>query len=257
MEKSPAFMLYSADFLIGVFGMTDADVGKYIKLLCLQHQKGRLTQELFDQICPEPRPDILEKFHKDKSGFIYNLRLEAEIIKRARYSKAQKDKISQRWDNAKNQHDTMVGKDLVQKSVNSGIASVYTLLEDENENENENEDKNENEKKNKKVEYPFNSANFIKFWKIWKQYKEDEHKFRYKSSLSEQGALFKLDKLSCHNEGKAIEIINQSISNGWKGFFEIKANGKGAKTNISDSYRQQLLNRLSGINFNPTDNGEK
>jgi hypothetical protein len=34
--------------------------------------------------------------------------------------------------------------------------------------------------------------------------------------------LNQLLKLSANNEQNAIEIINQSIANGWKGFFELK-----------------------------------
>ena len=43
MAKDPAFLFYSNDFLTGTYTMTDEQVGKYIRLLCLQHQKGELA----------------------------------------------------------------------------------------------------------------------------------------------------------------------------------------------------------------------
>ena len=46
--KDPAVLFYTADFLIGVSDLTDEECGKYIKLLCLQHQKGHLSEK---QIC--------------------------------------------------------------------------------------------------------------------------------------------------------------------------------------------------------------
>jgi len=71
-------------------------------------------------------------------------------------------------------------------------------------------------------DYPFTSDNFIKKWNQWKQYKKVSHKFSYKSDETEITTLNQLLKLSANNEQNAIEIINQSIANGWKGFFEIK-----------------------------------
>ena len=45
MSKDPAVLFYTSDFLSGTFTMTNEQVGKYIRLLCLQHQKGRLTEK--------------------------------------------------------------------------------------------------------------------------------------------------------------------------------------------------------------------
>jgi hypothetical protein len=74
----------------------------------------------------------------------------------------------------------------------------------------------------KNLDYPFNSDGFIKKWNEWKEYKKSCHKFSFKSDSSEKLSLNQLSKLSNNLEPIAIEIINQSIANGWKGFFEIK-----------------------------------
>jgi uncharacterized protein YdaU (DUF1376 family) len=72
------------------------------------------------------------------------------------------------------------------------------------------------------VKLPFNSEMFSKKWNEWKDYKKSCHKFCFKSDNSEKLSLNQLFKLSNNLEPIAIEIINQSIANGWKGFFELK-----------------------------------
>jgi len=74
--------------------------------------------------------------------------------------------------------------------------------------------------------FPFDTPTFLKNWELWKQYKKEQHKFTYKH-ISEQAALKSISNLSSGNEEKAIQIIHQSINNGWKGFFELKNNSNG------------------------------
>jgi hypothetical protein len=90
-------------------------------------------------------------------------------------------------------------------------------MEDVNVNENE-------------IDYYFNSSNFIQNWKNWKDYKKNQYKFNFKTSKSEQIAINHLVKLSNQKESDAIEIINQSIANGWKGFFELKKQSHAKST---------------------------
>jgi hypothetical protein len=72
------------------------------------------------------------------------------------------------------------------------------------------------------VELPFNTMEFFNKWNEWKLYKKEQHKFSFKTGSTEKSALNNLVNLSSNDVQIAIEIINQSISNGWKGFFEIK-----------------------------------
>lgn len=71
---------------------------------------------------------------------------------------------------------------------------------------------------------PFDSKSFKDYWQVWKDYKKNEHKFSYKTVVTEQAALMKLNKLSAGQENNAVEIINESIANGWKGFFKTETN---------------------------------
>ena len=79
-------------------------------------------------------------------------------------------------------------------------------------------------KKNKRPEIvlPFTSKEFIELWDVWKKYKQQQHRFKYKSKITEQAALNKLFKLSNGDEDLAKKIIMQSIDNGWKGLFAYK-----------------------------------
>jgi len=45
MAKDPAFLFYSSDFLSGITDLTMEERGQYITLLCLQHQKGSLSEK--------------------------------------------------------------------------------------------------------------------------------------------------------------------------------------------------------------------
>ena len=89
--KDPAFLFYSSDFLSGTMLMTDEEVGKYIRLLCLQHQKGHLKEKDMLNICKEFNEDIFSKFKKDDEGNYYNERLEYESNKRKEYSESRRN----------------------------------------------------------------------------------------------------------------------------------------------------------------------
>lgn len=89
--KDPAFLFYSSDFLSGTMLMSDEDVGKYIRLLCLQHQKGHLKEKEILNICKTFNEDIFSKFKKDEKGNYYNERLEYEANKRKAYSESRRN----------------------------------------------------------------------------------------------------------------------------------------------------------------------
>lgn len=89
--KDPAFLFYSSDFLSGTMLMSDEQVGQYIKLLCLQHQKGHLKEKDMLNICKTYDEDIFSKFKKDEQGNYYNERLEDEVKRRKKYSESRRN----------------------------------------------------------------------------------------------------------------------------------------------------------------------
>jgi|LakMenEpi03Aug12_release.lakeMendotaPanAssembly.Ray.scaffolds.fasta_scaffold982024_2 hypothetical protein len=86
MAKDPAVLFYTSDFLSGTFTMDYEQRGKYITLLCLQHQKGKLTDKDLKTILEDTDIDIFEKFIKADDGFYYNMKLKTEAERRKNYS---------------------------------------------------------------------------------------------------------------------------------------------------------------------------
>jgi hypothetical protein len=124
MAKDPAVLLYTQDFLVGTLSMTDEQRGKYIYLLCLQHQKGRLTLVDLKSKLTDEDIEVAERFPLQADGFYYNQRMYDESIKRKNYTE------SRRNNRTKKTNDIDVKK----------ISQSYV-----NRMENENEDVNVNE----------------------------------------------------------------------------------------------------------------
>ncbi len=80
--KDPAVLLYTQDFLVGTITMTFEERGKYITLLCMQHQKGKLTLKDLKAVLSEEDVDIADKFPLHTDGFYYNDRMQMEIENR-------------------------------------------------------------------------------------------------------------------------------------------------------------------------------
>ena len=106
MAKDPAFLFYSSDFLTGVSDLDYTEIGVYITLLCLQHQKGRLSKKVVDMKCRGiDAADLLDKFTIDENGFYYNERLEIEANKRREHSEKQSQRAKDGWKKRKSNID--------------------------------------------------------------------------------------------------------------------------------------------------------
>ena len=84
-NKDPAFLFYPSDFIVGTRLMSFEQKGKYIELLCLQHQQGALSYEDMLTVCGEYDARIFSKFQKTEDGLYFNARLEEERRKRERF----------------------------------------------------------------------------------------------------------------------------------------------------------------------------
>ena len=82
--KNPAVLFYTSDFITGTLFMSNEEVGAYIRLLCMQHQKGHLSIEEIKQICRNDNilDPILIHFKKDDKGCYFNERMDIEKEKR-------------------------------------------------------------------------------------------------------------------------------------------------------------------------------
>lgn len=89
--KDPAFLFYSSDFIVGTLMMTDKEVGQYIRVLCLMHQKGRLSEkDINNSTKTKVLPSVLGKFKKDENNLYYNERLETESNKRSKFTESRR-----------------------------------------------------------------------------------------------------------------------------------------------------------------------
>lgn len=91
MAKDPAFLFYSSDFLNGVSDLTMEERGQYITLLCIQHQKGELTEKTICLTLGSVSVDVLSKFTKLENGNLVNLRLIEETEKRNNYTESRRN----------------------------------------------------------------------------------------------------------------------------------------------------------------------
>lgn len=82
--KDPAVLFYTSDFLSGTYTMNYEQRGKYITLLCLQHQKGFLTKQELSFIS-EGEEEVISKF-SEIDGKFYNLKMYNETIRRKEYT---------------------------------------------------------------------------------------------------------------------------------------------------------------------------
>lgn len=87
--KDPAVLFYTSDFLSGTYTMSDEHVGMYIRLLCLQHQKGKLTEKDMQSICKAYVEDVFLKF-KFEDGYYFNERMLNESKKRSKYTESRR-----------------------------------------------------------------------------------------------------------------------------------------------------------------------
>ena len=138
--KDPAFLFYSSDFLTGVADLTMKERGQYITLLCLQHQKGRLTEKTCRLILGlstlTDASDVMAKFCIDDAGLYYNARLESEMIKRGKGAQ------SSRINGKRGGRPKGVEKPENNPQVNFGLAKTkpkHNLSENEDVNEDEDE----------------------------------------------------------------------------------------------------------------------
>jgi hypothetical protein len=158
-------------------------------------------------ICGTYDNDLFEKFTKDADGLYYQQRLETEIERRKKYSESRRE-------------NRLKG---VAKQPANKKKTVKKVPHER--------------KKNEEIIHPFSSDNFLKYWKQWKIYKANEYNYEYASAQSEQAALKKLARLANNTEQTAIDIILESMANGWKGLFELKNNHQHAGSNNNNTER--------------------
>ena len=157
MAKDPAVLFYTNDFLTGTFTMSNEEVGAYIRLLCLQHQKGSLSSKDFESICKLEMPEVVQKFVKTEEGTFYNVRMREEALKRENFSNSRSKNRKKKKPSSSEEH------------MNNICKSYDVHMENENENKNINKDVNSKVVSNKSTtkEEKIYLSRFEQFWKVY------------------------------------------------------------------------------------------
>ncbi len=90
MAKDPAFLFYYDRFLSGTISMTDEEVGQYIRLMCIQANKGHVSKKDMLHICKTLDNEVCLKF-APKDGHYVNLVLEEICQQRRNFSESRRN----------------------------------------------------------------------------------------------------------------------------------------------------------------------
>lgn len=262
MAKDPAFLFYPKDWLEGTADLSPEAKGIYIDFLCYQHQRGslpieskklarlaRLSPEEFGEIWAE----ISEKF-QEKNGILVNEKLNdvsnqreliakqkrisgifGTILRQSNLKKREREQAKQEFNVSEFMH---IDNTRLTTCITTWLTKRFEFVAIAIANKDISKDIN--------IVYPFNSENFKNWWNFWKEYKSKEHNFKYASSISEQAALKKLSELSRGNEDLALKIIEQSISEGWKGLFEYKQSNNSSTQNSYENLKRKFQEESAG-----------
>lgn len=174
----PAVLLYTGDFLNGVIDLTMEERGQYITLLCLQHQKGHLSDKTIRLSLGSVSVDVMSKFSKDESGLFFNKRMDEEIEKRKKFTESRKI-------------NGLKGgrpKDIKPIGLPLGLASANLI---ENDNDNVNKDIVDNK----------TTSDFEIFWN------------KYDKKIDRKKSESKWNKLKLEQKKKAIDYLDVYIKN--------------------------------------------
>lgn len=105
------------------------------------------------------------------------------------------------------------------------------------------------------VVLPWSDKLFVDAWAQWLDYKKTQHRFSYKNPKTEQAAVKYLNQLANGQMDRAIEIINYSIAQAYKGFYEPNylKNGTAKKDwrdndkNIGDRQQQFIRDQAAEV----------
>ena len=234
MPKDPAFLFYSQDFFTGVSTMTFEDRGKYITLLCLMHQHGRMSEESIRFLVGNISVTLKAKFDVDEKGLWYNKRLEIEAEKRNNFTNSRREngKLGGRGNKADRGSPD---KNNLNKSKPKAKKKHMG-----NHMGNENVDENKIKITDENLIYPYTGEEFLKTWHTLRR----EPKWINKSFAALQSSLIKLSNFP---EPEAIKLMLNAIEGGWQGIWGLhNGNSNGNRNSKNRTNRDDLTDYAQG-----------
>ena len=133
-NKDPAVLFYTADFLADTTLWSYEELGRYIKLLCIQHLQGGISQDDFEVVA-DHYSRVISKFDLHDDGKYRNKRMKEESEKRQLFSESRRANRQGKSTNENHMKDTSITSDHHMKNI---CRTSVKHMENENVNDNEN-----------------------------------------------------------------------------------------------------------------------
>lgn len=82
------------------------------------------------------------------------------------------------------------------------------------------------------VQLPFTDEKFILKWQEWLRYRKERRLAAY-TPTGLKATFSKLKRISQEDHSIAMQIIDQSLENGWQGLFELKQKFNGSNKHVT------------------------
>lgn len=251
MAKAPAFQLYAGDFLTGTTLMSNAEVGLFIRLLCLQAEHGSIPDDVerivraYGEEARSLWTAVRPKFnHGSTSGTLVNDRMVEVLAARDAFRKRQSNAGK-----ASAQSRSNHGSTAVQQPLPSGSTAVEPLEEGDRDTTQE---KKEHASATTRLPVPKVHIPEIipegvtpATWeaiKRWVKYREESRK-----KLTPSGLEAFIKKWSSVGEERAIAAIDNSIAQGWQGCYEQQQDQRRGNTTMTNEEQfTDLANHFAG-----------
>lgn len=212
-RKPPAFQMYAGDFLTGTALMSNAEVGLYIRLLCLQAEHGSIPNDpqRFVQAYGKDAKKLWEAI-KDKfipgpmEGTLVNVRMVATLKVRDAYSNRQSEK------GRASAIKRLSGSNPVEVRMSPGS----TTVEPNGEGDRDISAQGGMERAPDAVAWPaWAGPKTLAKWNDYITYRLKQHRFRYKAVSTEQQAINELTKWFPDGP-RFVAAMDHTMAKGWK-----------------------------------------
>ena len=141
-NKDPAVLFYPADFIAATVLWNNEEIGRYIKLLCIQFLQDGLTKDELDSVAGDS-DKIKNKFLLCDDGMYRNPRMTEEKEKRSKFSESRRANANKRYDSTRSANGMQVqsicnasAEHMINGNINRNINSVEdnksTIITDTN-----------------------------------------------------------------------------------------------------------------------------
>lgn len=265
LRDQPYFPLYVQDYLTDekLNNCSAATQGIYIKIMCILHKQVNYGQLLFKQNSKQKLSTGLNAIQYFASILSKQLTFDLSEILPALTELIEEDVLQITEDGlsqkrmVKDFNTSQARSEAGKKGGGNPILFKQKVkhqfkqkdkqnpeYEIEYENENESNKRKRGAGEKPKLNFGSLQDSFSEKWETWIRFKKEQFKQSYKNPESEQLAINSLIEISKGDYISAEKIINQSISNLWKGLFELKENTNNGKSTTGSGAKEDKFGRI-------------